>query len=233
MSKTYILYNPYSGNGSGKAKAETFAATCGDAALLDLIEVCADYKALFDKTTAEDRVIICGGDGTLNRFVNEVEGLEIPCDILYYATGTGNDFLRDMGKEEGAAPFSVKEILQDLPIVTVNGKEWRFLNGVGYGIDGYCCEIGDQLRAKGDGKPINYTAIAIKGLLFHYKPTNARITVDGKVTGEELADFVAIQEQLEKISVAVETLQLWSERMLATGAIDPEAYRAFKAQSQT
>ena len=181
MSNTYILYNPHSGNGSGKAKAETFAATCGDAALLDLTEVCADYKALFDKTTAEDRVIICGGDGTLNRFVNEVEGLEIPCDILYYATGTGNDFLRDMGKEEGAAPFSVKEILQDLPIVTVNGKEWRFLNGVGYGIDGYCCEIGDQLRAKGDGKPINYTAIAIKGLLFHYKPTNARITVDGKI----------------------------------------------------
>lgn len=55
------------------------------------------------------------------------------------------------------------------------------------------------------------------------------ITVDGKITGDELADFVSIQEQLEKISVAVETLQLWSERMLATGAIDRERYRAYKA----
>lgn len=58
------------------------------------------------------------------------------------------------------------------------------------------------------------------------------ITVDGKITGDELADFVAIQQQLEKISVAVETLQLWAEQMLATGAIDPEQYRAYKANLQ-
>ena len=59
------------------------------------------------------------------------------------------------------------------------------------------------------------------------------ITVDGKISGDELADFVSIQEQLEKISVAVETLQLWSERMLVTGAIDPEQYRAYKESLQT
>ena len=59
-----------------------------------------------------------------------------------------------------------------------------FINGVGYGIDGYCCEVGDMLHEKNDNentnKPINYTSIAIKGLLFHYKPTNATVTVDGK-----------------------------------------------------
>jgi len=54
------------------------------------------------------------------------------------------------------------------------------------------------------------------------------ITVDGHISREELSDFVFIQEELEKISIAVETLQLWSERMLATGAIDPEQYRSFK-----
>ena len=59
------------------------------------------------------------------------------------------------------------------------------------------------------------------------------ITVDGKISDDELADFVSIQEQLEKISVAVETLQLWSERMLATGAIDPEQYRAYKESLQS
>lgn len=52
------------------------------------------------------------------------------------------------------------------------------------------------------------------------------ITVDEKITDDELADFVFIQEELEKISVAVETLQLWCERMMDTGAIDPERYRA-------
>ena len=48
------------------------------------------------------------------------------------------------------------------------------------------------------------------------------------ISGDELADFVYIQEELEKISVAVETLQLWCERMLDTGAIDKDQYDAFK-----
>ena len=54
------------------------------------------------------------------------------------------------------------------------------------------------------------------------------ITADGKISGDELEDFVFIQEELERISITVETLQLWSERMLANGAIDPEQYYAFK-----
>ncbi|MBQ1839650.1 MAG: diacylglycerol kinase family protein, partial [Ruminococcus sp.] len=29
-------------------------------------------------------------------------------------------------------------------------------------------------------KPINYTSIAIKGMLFYFKPANATVTVDGK-----------------------------------------------------
>ena len=36
------------------------------------------------------------------------------------------------------------------------------------------------------------------------------------------------QEELEKISVAVETLQLLCERMLDTGAIDADQYDAYK-----
>ncbi len=56
------------------------------------------------------------------------------------------------------------------------------------------------------------------------------ITVDGRISGDELQDFIFIQEELEKISVAVETLQLWSERMLATGAIDLEQYNAYRKE---
>ena len=54
------------------------------------------------------------------------------------------------------------------------------------------------------------------------------ITADGKIEGEEIDDFIRIQEELEKISITVETLQLWAEKMLANGIIDPEAYRARK-----
>lgn len=56
------------------------------------------------------------------------------------------------------------------------------------------------------------------------------ITADGQITGDEIKDFIHIQEELEKMSIAVETLQLWSERMIATGAIDSELYRAYKGE---
>ena len=56
------------------------------------------------------------------------------------------------------------------------------------------------------------------------------ITADGEISGDEIADFVHIQEELERISITVEALQLWSERMLAMGAIDMEAYKAHKGK---
>lgn len=54
------------------------------------------------------------------------------------------------------------------------------------------------------------------------------ITADGQISDDEIKDFVQIQEDLEKISITVETLQLWSESMLATGAIDEKTYLKYK-----
>lgn len=54
------------------------------------------------------------------------------------------------------------------------------------------------------------------------------ITVDGKISGDELQDFIYIQQELERISMAVEALQFWSEQMLATGAIDAGQYRLYR-----
>ena len=54
------------------------------------------------------------------------------------------------------------------------------------------------------------------------------ITADGKIDNDEIDDFIFIQEELERISITVETLQLWSEKMLANGVIDAEAYKAKK-----
>ena len=54
------------------------------------------------------------------------------------------------------------------------------------------------------------------------------ITADGKIDHDEIDDFIFIQEELERISITVETLQLWSEKMLANGVIDAEAYKAKK-----
>ncbi|MBQ5743298.1 MAG: diacylglycerol kinase family protein [Clostridia bacterium] len=175
MAKTIVLYNPLSGSCSLEGMKLQFP----EYVFYDVTEL-KSYEDLFSGLTEEDALILCGGDGTLNRFVNDTEGMEIPCDVLYYPAGSGNDFSFDViGSKTTEKPYSVKKYFQNLPSVTVNGKTYRFLNGVGFGIDGYCCEEGDRLRSLSD-KPVNYTAVAIKGLLFHYKRTNAKVTVDGK-----------------------------------------------------
>ena len=103
----------------------------------------------------------------------------------------------------------------------------------------YCanqCPIGAQYVPEIKVKDLSQIVLEMLASLNSMQKEKDRlieITVDGKISGDELADFVAIQEQLEKISIAVETLQLWSERMLATGAIDPEQYKAYKAGLHT
>lgn len=59
------------------------------------------------------------------------------------------------------------------------------------------------------------------------------ITADGAILGDEIEDFINIQEELERISVTVETLQLWSERMLANGTIDAQMYRECKKRRES
>jgi len=178
--KTYALYNPYSGNNTGETKAKELANFYEGKELVfvDMTKL-EDYAAWTAEMTAEDEIIVCGGDGTLNVFANAVKGLKIEQNLLYYACGSGNDFLRDIGDNEGKL-VRINGYLQDLPTVTVKGKEYAFINGVGYGIDGYCCEVGDKLRAEKPGQQIDYTGIAIKGLLFSFKARDAKVTVDGQ-----------------------------------------------------
>lgn len=176
---TYVLYNPYAQNGKGEEGARALEKRIGgeEPSFCDMTAI-ASYADFFGGLEEGDKVILCGGDGTLNRFATEAEPYTRGREIYYYPTGTGNDFWHDLGKGAEDGPILLTPYLKNLPRVTVKGKESAFLNGVGYGIDGYCCEVGDELRRRSD-KPINYTGIAIKGLLFHFKPRNAKVTVDG------------------------------------------------------
>ena len=98
----------------------------------------------------------------------------------------------------------------------------------------YCarqCPIGQQYVPEVKIKDLSQIVLEMLASLNAMQKKKERlieITVDGKISGDELADFVFIQKELERISIAVETLQLWSERMLATGAIDQAKYDALK-----
>ncbi len=179
----YVICNPLSANKRGAILSQSLVSKLPNEHLkfVDVRDV-ADYAAFWNQMDfEEDTVIVSGGDGTLNRFINANWGRELPRKLYYFATGSGNDFQHDVSPDTDEL-IPLHEYIKDLPTVTVNGKTQRFINGIGFGIDGYCCEVGDKKKEKSD-RPVNYTAIAIRGLLFGFRPANARVTVDG-VTSE-------------------------------------------------
>lgn len=128
-----------------------------------------------------DEIIVAGGDGTLSRFASDIYDLHLTQKIYFYTCGSGNDFLNDVKSrvqiQNNLIPMN--DFLKSLPVVTVNGQNHYFINGIGFGIDGYCCEEGDRIRGN-TNKKVNYTSIAIKGMLGKFKPRNATVTVDGE-----------------------------------------------------
>lgn len=54
------------------------------------------------------------------------------------------------------------------------------------------------------------------------------ITADGVLEDHELKDFVAIQEQLKKVSVSFDALSLWVDNTVASGKIDEDLLEALQ-----
>ena len=102
----------------------------------------------------------------------------------------------------------------------------------------YCsnqCPIGQQYVPEVKVKELSQLTLELLSALNNMNSKRERlieITVNGRIDDDEIADFIAIQEELERISVTVETLQLWSERMLANGIIDEKKYQEIKNKRQ-
>lgn len=96
----------------------------------------------------------------------------------------------------------------------------------------YCaheCEIGKRYVPEVRARELSQIVLEMLASLNSVKGRQERlieITADGHIAADEVEDFVAIQNELERISVTVEALQLWAEKKIANGEIDLEAYRA-------
>lgn len=176
----YLFYNPSARNGKAAEDLQLIKKTLdGQDVEIYAVTDIDDYVSVIDKIQPEDIVYIVGGDGTLNRFINDSTNLRILGDIFFYSAGTGNDFKHDVDPDNSLYRIRLNDYIRSLPTVTVGGVTYKFVNGIGFGIDGYCCEEGDRQRAAGR-QDINYSAIAVKGCLFRFKPYGADITVDGE-----------------------------------------------------
>lgn len=176
----YLFFNPSAKNGKAAEDLQLIKKTLdGQDVEIYAVTDIDDYVSVIDKIQPEDIVYIVGGDGTLNRFINDSTNLRILGDIFFYSAGTGNDFKHDVDPDNSLYRIRLNDYIRNLPTVTVGGVTYKFINGIGFGIDGYCCEEGDRQRAAGK-QEINYSAIAVKGCLFRFKPYGADITVDGE-----------------------------------------------------
>lgn len=175
----YILYNPKSGAKKDDSKIEELKQELNlkEATTLSVLEI--NYDEFLSSLTETDNVYICGGDGTLNRAVNILYNKQLPCPFYYHAKGTGNDFATDVANDMVNNCFYLNEHIKHLPRVIVDGEEYRFVNGIGFGIDGEACRVADEKTAKGETN-IDYAAISVNLLLFHYKKPKATIEIDGK-----------------------------------------------------
>lgn len=100
----------------------------------------------------------------------------------------------------------------------------------------YCsqqCSIGQQYVPRVEIKELSSIVLEMLASLNSVgkmKDRLVEIAADGKIDNDEIDDFIYIQNELERISITVETLQLWAEKMLANGIIDADAYHARKAR---
>ena len=171
----YYLYNPLANNGILPGVSLEELKKTG-AQPIDATKT--DYAEFFGKLEPEDEVVMVGGDGTINYLINHVDCENLKNNVYLLGNGSGNDFLNDIGEKPGKE-ILLNKYLKNLPVARVNGREWKYINNMSYGIDGYCCEVADKIKAKTPGKKINYTSIAIKGVLYDFKPGSADVTVDG------------------------------------------------------
>ena len=93
---TYILYSSLANGGDAFRHAYALMQKLGEseAQLRSLGKF--DPREILELTNPNDTVILLGGDGTLNRFVNLPDMIPCRYKLEYTAGGTGNDFYRDL-----------------------------------------------------------------------------------------------------------------------------------------
>lgn len=130
MAKTYVFYNPLAGQGKILEDLEVLEFVLDtDCVFCDMTRPETYGEDLF-AMAPEDVLVICGGDGTLNRFVNLVDGIRLENQIYYYPAGEHNDFALDYGRCWGDNPFAVTKVLKALPKVRTGSKTGMFLTGI-------------------------------------------------------------------------------------------------------
>ncbi len=138
------------------------------------------------------RIIVVGGDGTMNEVINglfsqgHIQTAEVMLGMI--SVGTGNDWARMFNIPRGydEAVRTIKEqrtFIQDAGLVQYhkNGKVWNryFINIAGMGFGARVVERSNRMKDKGKSSSLLYFYNMFASLL-GYKAQEADIEIDGK-----------------------------------------------------
>jgi len=139
------------------------------------------------------KIIVVGGDGTLNEVVNGIftQNFHPPLEITLgmIPVGTGNDWCRMYGiplkyKKAVQIIANEKSFSQDIGKVEYfnsNKKETRyFANVAGLGYDAFVAKKTNRLKEKGGGNSFAYLLNIVLGL-FQYKTKFIELKIDNKL----------------------------------------------------
>jgi diacylglycerol kinase family enzyme len=184
-----LLFNPLSRNGNNPKFIDKITKQLNklghDVEHVNILDV-EDVEAFVKSRHKDDRIILVGGDGTLNHIANRIYGLTYPQDLYMYQAGTGNDFIRSLKTKEKVV--FIKPYLEHLPKVSFNNESRYFINGVGLGLDGLVIHFVSHSKYKKN--KFNYFRHALEGFR-KFKPVSGTFTIDGKSYEEKKIWFIS------------------------------------------
>jgi len=138
------------------------------------------------------RIIVVGGDGTMNEVINGLfsQGVMQTTEVMLgmISVGTGNDWAKmfniPLDYEEAVKTIlKQRTFIQDAGLVqyTKNGKEWKryFINIAGMGFGARVVERSNRMKDKGKSSHFLYFYNIFASLL-GYRSQKASIEIDGK-----------------------------------------------------
>lgn len=144
-------------------------------------------------TEGYSKIIVVGGDGTMNEVINGVfsqkrlRTTEVMLGMI--SVGTGNDWARmfNIPADYEGAVMTIREqktFIQDAGLVSYrkNGKTWKryFINIAGMGFGARVVERSNRMKDKGKSGPLLYFYNIFYSLI-RYRALPAAIAIDGEV----------------------------------------------------
>lgn len=135
------------------------------------------------------RIIIAGGDGTINVGVNSLNQMDADIELAIVPLGTGNDLARslDIPRNDPVAAFELATTGTARPIDLIrigDGSDGLFVNACSAGFAGkVCASIDAETKRRWGGFAYWITSIAMLGDLPQY---SVRVTLDDRSFEKEV-----------------------------------------------